>query len=81
MASPQQSKRIGLKGENVFTAGAQRYLRRKLERRRLAGANDQGDIAGWEGVCVEVKAGRQWNVPQWLRELAVEKSNARADLG
>lgn len=81
MASPQQSKRIGLKGENTFVQGVQQYLKRRVERRRLQGALDQGDVAGWDGVCVEVKAGRQWNIPDWLRQLEKETQNAGADIG
>ena len=52
-----------------------------VERRRLAGVNDMGDIAGWPGVCVEIKSGARTNIAGWLAELAVEKSNSHATTG
>lgn len=81
MASPATSKRIGVRGETTFIKGVQRYMRSKVERRHLQGALDQGDVAGWPGVCVEVKAGRQWNIPEWLRQLRKETLNSGADIG
>jgi len=51
------------------------------ERRRLTGRDDQGDIAGWPWVCVEVKSGARVDVAGWLAELAVEKHNAMAAIG
>ena len=51
------------------------------ERRARTGAKDQGDITGWPGVCVEVKATQKIAIPQWLRELDAEMANAHADTG
>jgi len=51
------------------------------ERRALAGVNDKGDIAGLPGVCIEVKAHKSYSIPAWLKELAVEKVNAKAQVG
>lgn len=60
------------------------------ERRHLNGVIDKGDIAGWsqnkngvkmKDVCCEVKSGASLNLPGWLRELKVEKANAKADVG
>lgn len=52
-----------------------------IERRRLTGSSDMGDIAGWPGVCVEIKSGARTNIAGWLTELAVEKSNSHATTG
>jgi len=51
------------------------------ERRALSGAFDKGDIAGVPCVCIEVKAAKSYSIPAWLKELAVEKKNAKADVG
>lgn len=51
------------------------------ERRALAGVNDKGDVAGLPGVCIEVKAHKSYSIPAWLKELATEKVNAKAEVG
>lgn len=51
------------------------------ERRALAGGQDKGDIAGVPNVCVEVKAAKTLAIPAWLRELAAETANAKAEVG
>lgn len=52
-----------------------------VERRRLAGVHDMGDIAGWPGVCVEIKSGARTDISGWLAELAIEQSNSHATVG
>lgn len=49
------------------------------ERRALHGALDQGDVTGIPGVVVEVKNHRKYAFAEWLKELAEEKANAKAD--
>lgn len=51
------------------------------ERRALAGVNDKGDIAGIPAVAIEVKAQKTYSIPAWMRELKIEKANAKADTG
>lgn len=53
----------------------------KVERRALSGSNDRGDIAGIEGLVIEVKSAARLSIPQWLRELDVEKANDKAGRG
>lgn len=48
------------------------------ERRRLTGAEDQGDIAGWVGVVVECKSGARLDLAGWCKELAREIRHANA---
>lgn len=65
------------------------YLRSyglKVERRRLAGVHDRGDVAGWEtdkgSVCVEIKtASGGWRPQEWARELDAEADAAAAETG
>ena len=51
------------------------------ERRRLAGAEDQGDITGMPGICVEVKSAAAWKPVQWLRETRAEMENSHSPVG
>ena len=51
------------------------------ERTRAGWTDDRGDIDGLPGVCIEVKNEKRIDLPQYLRELAREIENARADTG
>tara|TARA_R110000803_G_scaffold56935_4_gene114565 strand:- start:616 stop:1062 length:447 start_codon:yes stop_codon:yes gene_type:complete len=51
------------------------------ERRRLVGSEDQGDVTGMPGICVEVKSAAAWKPVQWLRETRVEMENSRSAVG
>lgn len=80
-------KNIGTAAETAVV----RYLRAngfpQVERRALAGSQDQGDVAGIPGVVIEVKGGTaaktasDLQVTAWLHETDVERQNARADFG
>lgn len=78
---PGVAKAKGRTTENLLVE----YLRSEglpyVERRRLTGSSDQGDIAGWPGVCVEVKSAATWQPMRWLDELDHEAENARAATG
>jgi hypothetical protein len=52
-----------------------------VERRRLAGALDRGDIAGLPGVTIEVKSGGRVDIAGWLAELEAEMGNDDTDFG
>lgn len=50
--------------------------------RRLAGdINDRGDVAGVNGVCIEIKNHAKMDLAGWIKELEVEIKNAKADTG
>lgn len=81
---PGVAKSKGRATENSLVA----YLRSwglKVERRRLTGTLDQGDIAGWNtphgSVCVEVKSAAEWRIGSWISELDDEAENAAAETG
>jgi len=84
---PSTAKSKGLETENKFVAFLHKWGIVNAERRRLNGVLDKGDVSGWvkldgsQSVCVEVKSGASLNLPLWLRELALEKVNAGADVG
>ncbi len=51
------------------------------ERRRMAGANDRGDIAGVVGVCIEAKNTKAISLAAFLDEAHMEQRNASARIG
>lgn len=52
-----------------------------VERRRLSGRYDRGDIAGIPGVVIEAKAAKTFTLAGWLDEAHTERDNDHADLG
>ncbi|WP_038843434.1 hypothetical protein [Salinispora arenicola] len=78
---------IGTRAETAVV----RYLQPNgwphAERRSLRGAHDAGDITGTPGICWEVKGGdaarnaSDLTIGRWMLELAVEVTNARAEVG
>lgn len=79
LPSPQASKAKGRERENRCVTWMSRWWP-NAERRRLNGTKDRGDLAGVPYV-VEVKGEQRLCVPQYLRELAVEKVNAGEEHG
>jgi Holliday junction resolvase len=50
--------------------------------RRLAGAQeDKGDIAGVNGVCIEVKDHKTMALSTWVEEMLIETKHAKAWTG
>jgi hypothetical protein len=79
--NPATAKTKGRQTESLLVDWLTRHGVPYAERRRLAGVLDRGDIAGWVGVCVEVKSGGRIDLGGWMRELAHEQTNDHADLG
>lgn len=52
-----------------------------VERRRLNGRYDRGDIAGIPGVVIEAKNAKRMALAAWLDEANEEAVNDKADLG
>lgn len=52
----------------------------RVERRALKGNEDQGDIAGIEGVCIEVKGDRSNKISAWKAETVKEAGHAKAGM-
>lgn len=51
------------------------------ERRRLAGANDRGDIAGLPGVVIEAKNHNRVTLAEFVDEANTEAANANGAIG
>lgn len=81
MPSPQYSKTKGRTWENAIVEWLDSRIRQEPERRRLAGVNDKGDIAGIPKLVIEAKNTRQYDIPGWMREADRESVNAKADFG
>jgi Holliday junction resolvase len=75
------SKRKGTSAESAVVTWLRQSGRTWIERRALAGAKDQGDVAGWPGIVIEVKAAKAHDLAGWVRELEVEIVNAAAETG
>jgi hypothetical protein len=79
--TPGTAKAKGRATENQAVEWLREHGWVNAERRRLAGCEDQGDITGIPGMCIEVKSAAAWKPVQWLRETTVETVNAGADIG
>jgi Holliday junction resolvase len=65
---------------SAFEIGLLNHFREKgfdAERLRQTGQNDEGDLVVKDGgiTVVEAKAEARYNLPQYLKELAVEQAN------
>lgn len=82
MPSPQYSKAKGRQGENEVVEYLRTFGFPDAERRRLAGVNDRGDIAGLGlPVALEVKHRPVPQLAAWVREADLEARNAKAQFG
>lgn len=79
--TPGTAKRKGAETEEAFCQWLKTHGAPHAERRHLKGRADQGDVAGWPQVCVEVKSGASIDIAGWLAELKREQRNAAAAYG
>lgn len=75
MASTQYNKAKGREWENDVVEWFSEFFGTGVERRRLQGIADRGDIAGLKFLVVECKNEQQWNVTKWLKETQSEVDN------
>lgn len=79
-AVAQTNKRRGAMVERVVADYLAAHTGLPVERRRLEGVLDRGDLAGIRNAVVEIKSG-QPHLAEWLRETERERVNAGARLG
>jgi len=72
----QNNKAKGAKYERQVCDMLTAELGVPVERRRLEGQLDRGDVAGIPGLIIECKNERKWGVWQWLREAKAEAEHA-----
>lgn len=64
----QNNKAKGARYERDVCEMLTEELGQPVERRRLEGQLDRGDVAGIPGLIIECKNEKAWKVWQWLRE-------------
>lgn len=79
MSSTTYSKVKGRVWETDIVKYLQAAGFKHAERRRLAGARDRGDIAGFPGLVIEAKNETPYRIPEWLREAEQERINDNAE--
>lgn len=80
-AGARAVKARGRQAEQAVCNYLTKKLGRLIERRRLTGEQDTGDIAGWSGRVVEVKSCRKIDLAGWTKELASESEAATRRYG
>jgi hypothetical protein len=76
-----KSKQKGTAAETAVVRWLSERTKNRIERRTLSGSNDKGDIAGMDGVVIEVKNHARMELAQWVAELETEIANDNADTG
>jgi hypothetical protein len=80
------AKAAGTRMESSVVGYLAEHLDDRIERRRLSGARDRGDLSGWRfagnRICAEVKDyGGKYLVGTWLNEVEIQRGNDSADVG
>lgn len=78
---PSTAKTKGRETENLAATWLANRLGYSIERRRLSGSADRGDLSGLPDTVVEVKSAAHWSPLRWLREAETERQNDKARLG
>ena len=76
-----KQKQKGTAFETLITRYLQEHGFPYAERKALTGQFDEGDITGTPGIVWECKNHKTLKLSEWLRETAVETTNAHADFG
>ena len=79
------AKKAGTQMETLVAGYLNRHVDDRIERRRLAGSKDRGDIAGLrhmgEPVAVEVKNTSRINLGAWATEAEIARGNSDSVAG
>lgn len=76
---PASIKAKGRNAENLVVGYLRQWFGEQVERRRLNGVHDRGDIAGVPNTVIEVKSGARIDLPGWLAEAERERVNDDAN--
>lgn len=78
------AKTAGTRFETLVATYLAMHVDDRIERRRLTGSRDRGDLAGWRfaglRIVAELKDHAQLSVGPWLNEAEVERRNDDADV-
>lgn len=80
------AKSAGTRFESMICAYLAEHVDDRIERRRLSGAKDRGDVSGWRfggaRIVAELKDyGGRFLLGPWLREVETERGNDDASVG
>lgn len=79
------AKAAGQRFESLVAAYLNRHVDDRIERRRMSGANDRGDISGLrhmgQRIVIECKNTSRLNLGVWASETEIERGNDDALAG
>ena len=80
------AKKAGTAFESSIVAYLAEHVDDRIERRRLSGSKDRGDISGWRfagrRIVAELKDyGGRCNAGEWVKEAEVQRGNDDAQVG
>lgn len=79
------AKKAGTQMETLVAGYLARHVDDRIERRRLAGSKDRGDIAGLrhmgQRIAVEVKNTSRINLGAWAQEAEIARGNSDSVAG
>lgn len=83
--SRASAKQAGTRFETTVAAYLNTHVDDRIERRRLSGARDRGDLTGWryagQRICAELKDCARTSLGPWVNEVEVERGNDDAGVG
>lgn len=83
--SAASARAAGARMESLVADYLAKHVDDRVERRRLNGTRDRGDIGGLkhmgQRIVIEVKDGARLRVPEWLAEADLERGNDDAGVG
>ena len=81
----QSARAAGTRFETSIAAYLAEHIDDRIERRRMTGARDRGDLSGWryagQRICVEAKDCARASLGPWVNEVEVERLNDDAGVG
>lgn len=79
------AKAAGTRFETSIASYLATHVDDRIERRRLTGARDRGDLSGWRfagmRIVAELKDHARLSVGPWLNEVEIERGNDSGDVG
>lgn len=80
------AKKAGTAFESLVVAYLAQHIDDRIERRRLSGAKDRGDLSGWRHAGMRLVAeckdyGGQIKAGPWLNETETQRLNDDAQIG
>lgn len=79
------AKKAGTAFESLIVAYLATHIDDRIERRRLSGSKDRGDVSGWrfagQRIVAEAKNVTKLNLGGWIGEAEIQRLNDDAGVG